>query len=431
MISSPLSEMGFIRSCISAPARVRYSGREPRGPSARTINSRAMSVFVALETTALFMPTKSAISVDAAPGRIARAEMTRQSFVPRLNSRRSSNDSRQTRALDTRASKRGVKLTLSMTSLSGSMMVTSSVSARDTPATGPTPVRVVLWLGTVFISMRPLTRRPDSGPWPAGSIELAERAGHSPPSVRLRGERCCVYRCDGTGVLEGSNALDSLFPSETGLLHAAEWGAEVEAGGAVVVDPYVSADQLRGDAACRIGIRCPDGTAEPGPRVVRVGDSVVFGRERDNRVDGAELFLSYDTQHRIGVDHQGRADEVASGEVTGGKLPELAHLGTRVLGFLDDFVDKCLLHWRVQRPHGRVGIQAIAELHLLQAGRQTLDEFVEAGGVHVDALCVHADLPGRIEDRRVEAVEMGVIQDGIFEEDRGVIPAQLERQASE
>src|SRR4051812_47910456 len=74
---------------------------------------------------------------------------------------------------------------------------------------------------------------------------------------------------DRAGVLESADALDALLAAHARLLHAAEGGAEVQPCGAVVVDPDVAALQLPTESVGRLGVRGPDGAAQPAPAVVR------------------------------------------------------------------------------------------------------------------------------------------------------------------
>ena len=67
-------------------------------------------------------------------------------------------------------------------------------------------------------------------------------------SVRHRREHRRVKVRDGARVLECADALDALLAADARLLHAAEGRAQVEAVGAVVVDPDVTADHLAADA---------------------------------------------------------------------------------------------------------------------------------------------------------------------------------------
>lgn len=145
------------------------------------------------------------------------------------------------------------------------------------------------------------------------------------------------------GVLEGADAFDALFTAESGLLHPAERGAQVEARGAVVVDPDVAADQLRADALGGIRAVGPDRSAEPAPGVVRQRDGLFFGVEGDDRDDGPELLLGDDAEVRVGVDDDRGADEVAAGEVAAGEFAVFTDVGAGILGFLDDLVDERLL----------------------------------------------------------------------------------------
>ena len=86
--------------------------------------------------------------------------------------------------------------------------------------------------------------------------------------MRHVGERLWVEVSDRAGVLERADAFDALLAADARLLHAAERRAQVEAGGAVVVDPDVAADQLTADAVGRARVGRPDRAAEAGPGVV-------------------------------------------------------------------------------------------------------------------------------------------------------------------
>ena len=250
-------------------------------------------------------------------------------------------------------------------------------------------------------------------------------------SVRHRGEGLRVDRRDRAGVLERADALDALLAAEAGLLHAAERRAQVETGGAVVVDPHVAADQLRSDALRGVRVGRPHRAAEAAPRVVREAHRLLLGVERDDRDDGAELLLRDHAQARVRVDDDRGAEEVAAGEVAAGQLAELADVGAGILRLLDDLLDERLLRGRVQRPHRGALVEAVAELRLLEPRGEPGDELVEARAVHEDALGVHADLPGGVVDRRVQPVEVGVVEDRVLEEHRRVVAAQLERDAGE
>jgi hypothetical protein len=130
MISCPRMEMGNMALCISAPAWVRYIGRDPRGPSVKSTKPRADSMLTLFEMTALLSTRKSDTSLADAPGRMAKAEITRQSLVPSRKCRRISCDSRQTRTLDSREISLGVKFSGSIPSASGSVTASGGVDDR-------------------------------------------------------------------------------------------------------------------------------------------------------------------------------------------------------------------------------------------------------------------------------------------------------------
>src|ERR1700736_6662529 len=95
--------------------------------------------------------------------------------------------------------------------------------------------------------------------------------------VRHGGQGSRVEMGDRAGILEGADAFNALLAANTRRLHAAEGGAQVEAGGAVVVDPNITADQLAADSIGRLGIGRPDRTAQARPAVVRHTDGCLFG----------------------------------------------------------------------------------------------------------------------------------------------------------
>ena len=101
---------------------------------------------------------------------------------------------------------------------------------------------------------------------------------------------------DGAGVLEGAYAFDALLAADTGGLHAAEGGAQVEAGGAVVVHPDITANQLAANPVGRLGIGRPNRAAQTGPTIVRHTDGFRFSLEGDQRNLRAELLFGHDAQ---------------------------------------------------------------------------------------------------------------------------------------
>ena len=240
-----------------------------------------------------------------------------------------------------------------------------------------------------------------------------------------------VDGCDRAGVLERTDAFDTLLATDAGLLHAAERSTQVEAGGAVVVDPDVSALERASHPLSSFGASRPHRPAQACPGVVGQADGVFFGVEGDDRDDGAELLHGDNAQVRVGVYHDRRAHEVAARELPTGQLAELAHVGAGILGLLDEFLHERFLRRRVERAHRGPLIEAVPDDCLAQAVGQTVHDLVEARAVHVDALGVHADLAGGVVDRGVQAVKVGVVDDGVFEEDRRVVAAQFQGDPSE
>src|SRR5665213_3549748 len=115
---------------------------------------------------------------------------------------------------------------------------------------------------------------------------------------------------DGAGILEGADAFDALLAADTRRFHAAKGSAQVETGGAVVVDPDVAANELAPDAIGRVGIGRPNRTAETGPAIVRHTDRFLFGVKWDHRNYRAKLLFRHDAQLEIRIDDDGRAHEV-------------------------------------------------------------------------------------------------------------------------
>jgi hypothetical protein len=59
-------------------------------------------------------------------------------------------------------------------------------------------------------------------------------------------------------LLEGADAFDALLAADARRLHSAEGSTQVEARGAVIVDPDITADALAGDSIGCLGLGCPD-----------------------------------------------------------------------------------------------------------------------------------------------------------------------------
>ena len=118
----------------------------------------------------------------------------------------------------------------------------------------------------------------------------------------------------------------------------------------VIVDPDVSADELRPDALRRCRIGRPYGAAQAAPCVIREPHRLVLVIERDHRDDGTELLLA---SRRAGLgrrSRRSRAQEVAAGQFATGQLAEFADVGSGILRLLDDLVDERLLRGECSGP---------------------------------------------------------------------------------
>ena len=85
----------------------------------------------------------------------------------------------------------------------------------------------------------------------------------------------------------------------------------------------------------------------------------------------------------------------------------------------------------MQRTHGRVLVEAVAELDLLQPRRQAIHHFIDPRRVHVHALGVHADLAGGVVDGRKETIEVRVVENRVLQNDGRIVAAQFQRDARE
>ena len=135
-------------------------------------------------------------------------------------------------------------------------------------------------------------------------------------------------------------------------------------------------------------------------------------------------------RRRVGIEHERGSEEPAVGQV-GRQRAELAHVRAGCLGLADQVGHVVPLPLLVQGSHrGRLG-EPVTEHDPLEPVGESLDDLVEAGAVHVDALRVHAHLAGGVEDALVEPVVGLVVELRVVEDDRGVVAAEFERHAGE
>ena len=152
---------------------------------------------------------------------------------------RSSADSRQTRALESRRHQAG-----------GEVLRIDRVGQM----VGDDPLRYPRTAGRAMGGghERPLLVWHRVLQTPGPDFEYVKRVPASRYQWCIDASAAGVEVRDRAGVLEGADAFDALLAADARLLHAAERRAQVEAGGAVVVDPDVAADQLAADAVGRL-----------------------------------------------------------------------------------------------------------------------------------------------------------------------------------
>ena len=249
-----------------------------------------------------------------------------------------------------------------------------------------------------------MTRRPA----PVGSGAASSAVAQCAIAARASGSMVAIERVSWNARMP-SMPCSRPMP---GLLHAAERGAQVEARGAVVVDQDVAADQLRPTRVAVSGSAVQTAAAQPAPGVVGDAYGFLFGVERDDRDDRTELLLRHDAQ----TTGPGRRRSRGAGSCRPRGRRRAARRTrarrARILGLFDDLGDERLLHGGVQRAHRGALVEPVADARPSRAAPtspSTTSCIRER--CTIDALGVHADLTGRVEDRRVQAVEVHVVDD--------------------